>query len=483
MKIPRHRAALSRKKLSRPIRLALENGLIAEESKVFDYGCGRGDDLKGLKALGIEAFGWDPKYRPDEEKREADVVNLGYVVNVIEDPNERADTLREAWTLTNKALIVSARLTAGLKGTKYQNYRDGYLTRRGTFQKLYEQHELRDWIEKTIGDIAVAVGPGIFFIFRNDELRQSYLASRYRRKTSVPRQLLSDALYEKHKSELQPLMDFFTVRGRLPGDGELQEAPPIRDIFGSLRRAFGVIRRVTGSERWDQIREERSQDLLVYLAIERLNGRPKFTALPHDIQLDVRGFFGTYTRTCSAADELLFSAGNTEAVDRACRKAPCGKLTQNAFYIHRSAIPHLPPILRVYEGCASNYIGNVEGANIIKLNRIKPKVSYLSYPDFEKDPHPALFGSLTVSLGTLKVRYWNHSDSDNPPILHRKEEFVSEDHPSRPKFERLTHQEERWGLYDDAKSIGTRKQWNQLLDERGMRLRGHRLLRKQIGSS
>jgi DNA phosphorothioation-associated putative methyltransferase len=483
MKIARHRAALSRKELSRPIRLALENNLIQEDSKVFDYGCGRGDDLRGLNALGIESFGWDPIYRPKEERREADVVNLGYVVNVIEDPGERDDTLRKAWSLTKKVLVVSARLTAGLKGTKYENYRDGYLTRRGTFQKFYEQHELRDWIEKTIGDSSVAAGPGIFFIFRDDELRQSFLASRYRRRTSVPLQLLSDALYEKHKSELQPLMDFFAVRGRLPGDGELEEAPTIREIFGSIRRAFGVIRRVTGSETWDQIREERSQDLLVYLALERLNGRPRFKALPYALQLDVRGLFSTYTRACNAADELLFSAGNTKAVDRACRKAPYGKLTHNAFYVHSTALSHLPPILRVYEGCASNYIGNVEGSNIIKLNRIKPKVSYLSYPDFERDPHPALFGSLTVSLGTLKVRYWDYSDSDNPPILHRKEEFVAEEHPARKKFQRLTRQEERWGLYDDAKSIGTRRQWNQLLDERGIRLRGHRLLRKRIEPS
>jgi hypothetical protein len=39
------------------------------------------------------------------------VVNLGYVINVIEEAAERADVLREAWALTRKVLIVSARLT------------------------------------------------------------------------------------------------------------------------------------------------------------------------------------------------------------------------------------------------------------------------------------------------------------------------------------------------------------------------------------
>ena len=36
-------------------------------------------------------------YRPAAPKELADVVNLGYVVNVVEDPSERAETLRKAW--------------------------------------------------------------------------------------------------------------------------------------------------------------------------------------------------------------------------------------------------------------------------------------------------------------------------------------------------------------------------------------------------
>ncbi|GFE51184.1 hypothetical protein So717_29370 [Roseobacter cerasinus] len=47
----------------------------------------------------------------------------------------------------------------------------------------------------------------------------------------------------------------------------------------------------------------------------------------------------------------------------------------------------LSPVLRLYEGCARGYLGRVEGANIIKLHRDEPKVSYLSYPGFDNDPH------------------------------------------------------------------------------------------------
>jgi DNA phosphorothioation-associated putative methyltransferase len=95
--ISRHKTALSRSKLSRPVRLALEVDLINNNSSVFDYGCGQGDDLRTLSALGIKSYGWDPIYRPEERRREADVVNLGYVVNVIEDSTERVDTLFSVW--------------------------------------------------------------------------------------------------------------------------------------------------------------------------------------------------------------------------------------------------------------------------------------------------------------------------------------------------------------------------------------------------
>ena len=36
------------------------------------------------------------------------MVNLGYVVNVIEDPSERAEALRLAWKLTRQVLVVAA---------------------------------------------------------------------------------------------------------------------------------------------------------------------------------------------------------------------------------------------------------------------------------------------------------------------------------------------------------------------------------------
>jgi len=68
--------------------------------------------------------------------------------------------------------------------------------------------------------------------------------------------------------------------------------------------------------------------------------------------------------------------------------------------VHISALETLVPVLRLLEGCARSYIGRAEGANLIKLHRSEPRVSYLSYPDFESDPHPSLAGSTTIHLQT-----------------------------------------------------------------------------------
>ena len=141
--VARHRTAINRRELSRPVRNALEDGLITSDTTFLDYGCGHGDDVRSLTGLSITCQGWDPVHLPGAIPEPADVVNLGYVVNVIEDIQERAATLQKAWSFTQKLLIVSARLTVEMKDGEFTPYGDGCLTRLATFQKFYQQHELR----------------------------------------------------------------------------------------------------------------------------------------------------------------------------------------------------------------------------------------------------------------------------------------------------------------------------------------------------
>src|SRR5262249_44098526 len=137
----RHRTAVSRIDLSRPVRLAIEDGLITEKTRVFDYGCGLGGDVRRLRDRGIRCWGWDPVHAPRERLRRADLVNLGYVANVIERVDERSAALREAWKLAERVLVVAARLTIDARGDHVAAFEDGHVTRLGTFQKYFDQSE------------------------------------------------------------------------------------------------------------------------------------------------------------------------------------------------------------------------------------------------------------------------------------------------------------------------------------------------------
>jgi DNA phosphorothioation-associated putative methyltransferase len=475
--IPRHKTAIRRGDFSRPIKCALRDGLIDQSVSVFDYGCGRGEDMELLRQQGVMCSGWDPTYCPDGAKQPADVVNLGYVINVVEDPDERARTLAEAWNLCRGVFVVSAQVLVSGRGRNPVEYGDGVLTNRGTFQKFFDQGELKAYLEEHLLAEAIPAGIGVYYVFRDESRLQQHLAGGYQRRMVPPRPRRAVEDAEQHRALLDPFMQAILSLGRLPEADEFAGAGELIVRFGSVKRAFSVVQKLMGSQTWEEAGRRRREDLLVYLALGRFRRRPPFGMLPLTLQRDMRVFFGSYGKACDEADALLFRAGDTVAVDAACRNSAVGKLLPDALYVHRSALDDLGPLLRVYEGCGRAYLGEIEGANLIKLHRHSGKVSYLIYPDFETDPHPALLRSVKLSLRTRELDSYDYSGSKNPPILHRKESFLHPDHPLYTRFARLSQQEERRGLLADASSIGTLDGWNRRLHDAGFLIRGHRLIK------
>ncbi|HNH47293.1 MAG TPA: DNA phosphorothioation-associated putative methyltransferase, partial [Myxococcota bacterium] len=186
-RIQRHRTALVRYRLSTPMQALLQHGFLDGDRDVFDYGCGRGGDLAQLGQLGVPASGWDPHYAADREKVAAEVVNLGFVLNVIENPTERAEALAGAWALTKTVLAVAVLIAGRSAWEKHRLYRDGVITSKGTFQKYFSQEELRSLLQEYTGRRPIAMAPGLFFVFRKEEDEQTFLVERLsRRPRAVP---------------------------------------------------------------------------------------------------------------------------------------------------------------------------------------------------------------------------------------------------------------------------------------------------------
>ncbi len=477
VEIARHRTALIRSDLSRPLRIALADGVLVGDRTLMDYGCGRGGDLTRLAGLGFDCVGWDPVHAPDGPRRPSSVVNIGYVVNVIEHADERRDTLRRAWALADDVLVVSARLMDERPERPVAMLEDGVVTRLGTFQKFFEQHELKAWIDQVLEVQSVAAAPGVFYVFRQADARAVFLARRFRRTAAPPRIRLSERLTALHRDLLDALAEFLAERGRLPAPDELTCHDSLVAALGSVNRAYRLLTSATDPVGWELVRASRTEDLLVYLALAKFDGRPRLGELPIEMQRDVKAFFGAYGDACEAADRLLFSLGRPGHLAAAVAAAAIGKLLPTALYVHVEAVSELPALLRVYEGCGRAALGSVDGATLVKLRRDEPKLSYLCYPGFERVAHPPLVESVSMHLQTFKVRTRRYAGSANPPVLHRKETFLPASHPLRARFERLTRAEERAGLFSDTARIGNMVGWREVLDEAGVAIVGHRLVR------
>lgn len=174
--VPRWRTAIGRTGLSRPSRFALQFGLYNKSETILDYGCGRGFDVAVLRGQGFAAKAWDPHFFPDNPKPKSDTVNIGFVLNVIEDRKERRAVLKDAFNHARKRLIVSVRPDAERKMLPdAKPYGDGILTSTGTFQKFFGRDELGQYLADNAGIKPYLVDSGIAVIFKDKAAEKDFL--------------------------------------------------------------------------------------------------------------------------------------------------------------------------------------------------------------------------------------------------------------------------------------------------------------------
>ncbi|MBI3302653.1 MAG: DNA phosphorothioation-associated putative methyltransferase [Deltaproteobacteria bacterium] len=502
----RHRTAIVRRKLSRPVQQALKDGLISQETTVLDYGCGKGEDVAELQRLDITATGWDPVHKSYPEPQEADIVNLGYVINVIENPAERLEALNRAFSFARKALIVSAQVLSKTNRGSLDGVRlgDGVLTRLGTFQKYFTQKELRHYVESGLSKKVVYAAPAIFYVFRHKADRKAFQKKKRNlssgtavgstlllppggggsrrgvsNQPSIPQGETKES--EEVLVELRKMVETF---GRPPTLREFPRTSQLLQRFGSLQNALAQIEPNLDAQAVRQTAERRKAELQVCLVRELLRGKgsANFRRLSPERQADVRAFFSSFEEACQQARELIEESRDPKRIEKACRTSPVGKLLPGALYIHISALPFLSPVLQALASRASVLASESDQANVVKIYRSGTAVSFLAYEDFDTVAHPRLLLSIHVPLVDSRGPVIRRERSDNPPILHRKELFVHPTYPFFQQFQQLTREEEAAGLFDESPP-GRLLDWEYLLYQRGVEILGHRLVERNEETS
>ena len=480
-KIARDRTALMRKEVSKPVKLILEHKQMRPGYRFFDYGCGYSFDVNAISALGFVSSGWDPAHAPDGAKTEAEVVNLGFVLNVIEDPAERVETLLEAWRLTKRVLVVSTLISGNEVYADVQLFGDGVLTSRDTFQKYFEQAELHALLEDTLGHEAVPVSLGTFFVFRETSDLHDFLASRTRRFIdweSLSRRLgITRALnrrrdpYDEHRELLDSYWETLLELGRTPRPEEFERLPEVRLACGSIPRAFELFSERFGAQTFDAARARRREDMLVYVAANQLRKRIPFTQLSSQLQHDIKSHFGTYAQAEDKARELLFASGDQDELELALGKIKEGHLDpiEGHFTIHRDLLDELPSIFRVYVACAARLFGDPKQADLIKIHLHSKKLTFLHYVDFLGDPFPELARRIKIELGRLFVTVFDSPPGSERQLLLFKERFLAKSHPGRDEMERLSARLRARGLTEDNVGHGpTRSNFEAWLKSEGL---------------
>ncbi len=398
----------------------LNFGFLDGGHAVFDYGCGRGDDLRLLRAMGIQANGWDPVFRPRPKRSPADVVNLGFVLNVIENADERRETLKSAFALARKVLIVSVMLGYQSKRAQFTAYEDGVRTQRNTFQKYYAQDEFRAYVESTLDRSAVPTAAGICLVFRDPVDEQLFLLARQqvRREWRVLRREPDSqdvaGLIESHREQIDAYWLMALELGRPAAAEECPETQSLTRLVGSWRRVHEWVSRFFDTEELEAAAIGRQEDLLVYFALAHFSRRRPYSKLPERLQRDVQHFFGSITSARAAGKRALFATGDSSRIEEAAvfchEELGIGRLNErHDLMFHQSVLDECLPLIRIYVGCALQLFGEASSVDLIKVHLHSGKVTFLVYDDFDSRETPLLAERIKVDLPRLRVDIFDYT--------------------------------------------------------------------------
>lgn len=486
--IDRHRTAIVRHELSAPMKTLVKHGYLEGNYSIFDYGCGRGDDLRELEAHGLDVLGWDPNFQPDNDKSPSDIVNLGFVLNVIEDQDERLDALLGAWELTQQFLVVSVMLANESYISQFKPYKDGVITSRNTFQKYYAQAEIKAYIERSLQEDAIAVAPGIFYIFKDKLEEQQYLQRKYKRHHSW-KQLTSPTPHDaKDKAKLlvaqnQAIFHAFWHQclelGRIPANDEFEQSEQVRTLIGSHKKVFNLLREIYDTKEFEHAQKSRREDLLVYFALRLFEKRKPYTQQPESLKRDIKALFDDYKTAQSLATELLFAIADNELINQQCTKAHA-QLKASVFnqghslIFHRNFIDELPLLLRVYVGAGLQMYGELdEEIDLVKIHTTSGKLTLTGYDEYQKSV-PFLVERIKIKMADQEIDFFDYVAEHRRPPLLNKHLYMAESDNNYEKQKSFDKRLAKLMDYEPSEETQMhRAEFDVLLEKNSKQIRGH----------
>ena len=145
-----------------------------------------------------------------------------------------------------------------------------------------------------------------------------------------------------------------------------------------------------------------------------------------------------------------------------------------------SIVKRLGDMTQIYSASSARVLprqASCSGGMSASSRRTRRRCLSSLYSGFREHAHPVLAVAASVDLNDAVATIRRYSPNGNRPILHRKELLLDASDPAYARFAALTDQEERAGLFSAPTTIGRERGWARQLEERGVMIRGHRLLR------
>jgi len=230
-------------------------------------------------------------------------------------------------------------------------------------------------------------------------------------------------------------------------------------LFEALTRAeeaAGLFAEPTrfGEATFEAARAQKRDDLLAYLALANFRKKVPLEYLSDRLQGDIRSFFGTCESARQSSREILFAAGDSRHIETACEAFAQGCQHDDALQIHRSLLPELPAILRIYVLCAARVYGGPDEADIIKIHKHSGKVTFQYYDGFFDNPFPLMLWRIKVNLRRQSADVFDHRQPPYQQLLCFKERFLGPDHPERLACGRLAHRLRRLNVTPESAGYG-----------------------------